>query len=98
MGRSRTPWRAGTPAPPAPSAPPPHKWGGADLPLAPGVGAQGVGAARPAQLFKRGSLQLAHRFAARPQPARNFVERALVAVGEAEPELDHPALTRREGA
>src|SRR6266849_3220045 len=63
-----------------------------------GVRAQRVGAAGPAQLVERVPLQLAHRLAARAEPPRHLVQRALVSIAQAEPELDDPPLTRLEGA
>src|SRR5690348_8729907 len=53
------------------------------------VGAQGVGATGAAQAVERLALKLAHGLAARPEPAGDLVERPLVPVRQAEPQLDH---------
>src|SRR5437899_10473892 len=66
--------------------------------LAGRVGAEGVGAAGAAQLVERVALELAHGLAAGAQPAGDLVERSLVSIGQAEPELYDPPLTRLQRA
>src|SRR5438309_1308158 len=53
--------------------------------------------ASPALVAGRMALALAPGLAARAQPACDLVERALMSIGQAEPELDHPSLARLEG-